>query len=130
MNTTPIVVASQVFDDGCESIPRASASFVDISDSGDAIEDDQHSCKKENDVLFNVTRAGIGAAVVGGIVGTIVLGPVAGVILAGGAAYATTRKGEIGDASRRVGSKSYKTMLKTRKLVEKKIAKLKTSTQS
>jgi hypothetical protein len=69
-----------------------------------------------------LTKATIGAAVVGGVIGAVVLGPVCGLLLAGGAAYATTREhGKVGEASRKVGDTTYKGLSSAKNWVEKKV---------
>jgi hypothetical protein len=47
-----------------------------------------------------------GAAGAAGLLGVCLLGPVSAVVLAGGAAYAATRKDEVGTAARATGSAS------------------------
>jgi hypothetical protein len=49
-------------------------------------------------------RTAVGAAAVGGVVGTLLIGPVLGLVVAGAALYATTREGDVGDAARAAGS--------------------------
>ena len=44
-----------------------------------------------------------GAAVAGGVTGLVLIGPAAGLLIAGGAALATSGKGEIGKAARATG---------------------------
>lgn len=59
--------------------------------------------------FVKVSKATLGAAVVGGVIGTLILGPIGGLIVGGGAAYATTRKqGKIGEGARKVGNTAYK----------------------
>ncbi len=73
---------------------------------------------------INVSRATVGAAVLGAVVGTLILGPICGVVLAGGAAYATTRKhGRIGETSRKAGNSTYSGLSATKHWIEKKLTK-------
>lgn len=68
------------------------------------------------------SKATIGAAMVGGLVGAVVLGPIGAVVLGGGAAYASTRKnGKIGSAARKVGDKAFSGIEKAVDWVFKKV---------
>ena len=49
------------------------------------------------------TKAGLGAAALGAVVGTLLIGPITGVVVAGVALYATTRNDRVGAAAIRVG---------------------------
>lgn len=77
---------------------------------------------EDKNVTFS--KAAVGAAVVGGVVGFIVIGPIAAVVLAGGAAYCTTRKeGKIGETARKVGNGTWKGMAKSKNWIEEKFCK-------
>ena len=56
-----------------------------------------------NSVKLRTKRQVQGAAVAGGVTGLVLLGPVVGLVAAGGAALATSGKGEIGNAARATG---------------------------
>lgn len=78
---------------------------------------------EEDPRKLKVSKAAVGAAVVGGIAGAIVLGPLVGLAMAGAAAYATTREhGKIGETARKVGDSSYDGMKKASDWVESKIS--------
>jgi hypothetical protein len=55
----------------------------------------------------NVTasKAALGAAAAGAVLGTLLMGPITGVVVAGAALYASTRDDKIGDAARGTGRK-------------------------
>lgn len=96
-----------------------------VPDEALAVEPEEDSRK------LKVSKATVGAAVVGGIAGAIVLGPLVGLALAGAAAYATTREtGKIGETARKVGDSSYNGMEKAGNWVESKIAKVTGSSSS
>ena len=78
---------------------------------------------EEDEGKVKVSKAAVGAAVVGGVAGAIVLGPLVGLALAGAAAYATTREhGKIGETARKVGDSSYDGMKKAGDWVGSKIS--------
>lgn len=71
---------------------------------------------------IKLSKATIGAAVVGGLIGAVVLGPIGAVVLGGGAAYASTRpNGKIGNAARKVGGKAFSGAEKAVDWVAKKV---------
>lgn len=72
----------------------------------------------------SVSKAAVGAAVVGGVVGLIVLGPIGAIVLAGGAAYCTTREeGKIGETARKVGNGTWDGMAKSKNWIEEKMCR-------
>ena len=71
---------------------------------------------------YKITKATVGAAIVGGVVGLAVLGPVGGVAGAGVAAYCTTRKeGKIGSTARDIGRKTYRGISFAKNKVQSKV---------
>lgn len=88
------------------------------------VEPDVPNTRSTDDDRSNVklSKATIGAAVVGGLVGAVVIGPIGAIVLGGGAAYASTRKnGKIGTAARKVGGKAFSGIEKTVDWVSKKV---------
>jgi hypothetical protein len=80
------------------------------------------SSDKKSEV--KISKAAIGAAVAGGVIGMCVLGPVSGCVLAAGAAYAATRKnGRLGDVARKVGNSTYSGMEKASSKIEELVIK-------
>jgi len=76
-----------------DSADADSTTSAAVADDGDAVK---------------ISKATVGAALVGGVVGAVMFGPISAAVLAGGAAYCTTRKGgRIGPAVRSVGNKAY-----------------------
>ena len=71
---------------------------------------------------YKITKATVGAAIVGGVVGLAVLGPIGGVAGAGVAAYCTTRKeGKIGSTARDIGRKTYRGISFAKNKVQSKV---------
>ena len=58
---------------------------------------------QKNAAMLRTKRQVQGAAVAGGVTGLVLLGPVVGLVAAGGAALATSGRGEIGNAARATG---------------------------
>jgi hypothetical protein len=78
--------------------------------------------------FLRITKATLGAAVVGVVIGTFTFGPIGAVVLGGACAYATTREnGKIGEFSRKWGNRVYNGMSKAKKFVERKLKKLDTN---
>ena len=65
------------------------------------------------------SRASLGAAAVGGIVGTLFIGPITGIVLGGALLYATTRSDNIGEAARSAGTITANTYDKAMEAAEK-----------
>lgn len=105
--------------------PNGRAFSVEVpkgSVGGDFIEISIPQESDNKNVSF--TKAAVGAAVVGGVVGLIVLGPIGAVVLAGGAAYCTTREeGKIGETARKVGNGTWDGMAKSKNWIEEKFCK-------
>lgn len=73
---------------------------------------------KESSSNIRISKAAIGAAIVVGATGALVIGPITGAVLAAGAVYATSKKGKVGEMSRKAGSEAYEGIEKgTRKAV-------------
>ncbi len=68
---------------------------------------------------FSGSRAALGAAAVGAVVGTLLIGPITGVVVAGAALYATTRDDKLGGAARATGSGAVTVFDKARESAEK-----------
>eukprot|EP01034_Spumella_vulgaris_P024507 gene24507-30861_t len=86
---------------------------------------DEMMNNNEKKPFLRITKATLGAAVVGVVVGSIVMGPVGGIVLGGACAYATTRENsKIGDFSRKWGNRVYSGMVKTKRFIERKLKKL------
>jgi hypothetical protein len=87
------------------------------------VPDDQKTDDSQQPFV-KLSKATVGAAVLGGVVGTLLLGPICGVILAGGAAYATTRQqGRIGETSRKAGNSTFRGLSATKRWIESKVTK-------
>lgn len=68
---------------------------------------------------FSGSRAALGAAAVGAVVGTLLIGPITGVVVAGAALYATTRDDKVGGAARATGTGAVTIFDKARESAEK-----------
>jgi hypothetical protein len=87
------------------------------------VPDDQNTSDLQQPFV-KLSKATVGAAVLGGVVGTLILGPICGVILAGGAAYATTRQhGRIGETSRNAGNSTFRGLSATKRWIENRVLK-------
>eukprot|EP01038_Epipyxis_sp_PR26KG_P007508 gene7508-10230_t len=85
---------------------------------------DERAVHEKSDGI-TISKAAIGAAVVGGVIGAVLVGPITGLVLAGGAAYVSTKaNGKVGTTTRQVGEKAFNGISSAKKWVEKSVTKL------
>ena len=67
----------------------------------------------------STSKAALGAAAAGAVLGTILIGPITGIVVAGAALYASTRDDSIGEAARGTGHATVTAYERTMEAAEK-----------